>query len=203
MSRVALTFDDGPGEWTYPILDVLAEHGAHATFFVIGSLVESHPEIVRRILDEGHELGNHTWSHPWLARDCDDERVRDELERTNHVLADVVRSRPRRFRAPRYNVDDRVTAIAARLGLAHTRGDVRPPDWDERCTASFITTFVLQQAHSGCVVGLHDGVAPKNSSAGHSRLATVHAVGTIVPRLQERGLECVTATTLLGVEEGV
>jgi peptidoglycan-N-acetylglucosamine deacetylase len=203
MSRVALTFDDGPGEWTGPILDLLAEHGAHATFFVIGSLAESHRETLQRILDEGHELGNHTWSHPWLARDCDDRRVHDELERTNTALADLVHLRPHRFRAPRYDVDARVTAIAERLGLAHTRGDVRPPDWDERCTASFITTFVLQQAHSGCVVGLHDGVAPKRSSARESRQATVDAVATIVPRLQERGLECVTATTLLGAGDGV
>ena len=202
MARIALTFDDGPAEWTGPILDVLAAHDARATFFVIGSLAQERGEILRRIVAEGHEVGNHTWSHPWLARDCDDQRVRDELERTNLLLADLIGSRPRRFRAPRYDVDARVTTIAESLGLTHTRGDVRPPDWDERCTAGFITTFVLQQARAGAIVGLHDGVAPRKTSAKKSRQVTVDAVATIVPRLKERGFECVTATTLLGAGVG-
>lgn len=202
MARVALTFDDGPAEWTEPILDVLAAYDACVTFFVIGSLAQDRDEILRRIVADGHEVGNHTWSHPWLARDCDDQRVHDELERTNLLLAELVGSRPHRFRAPHYDIDARVTAIAGRLRLTHTRGDVTPPDWDERCTQGFITTFVLQQARDGAVVGLHDGVAPTRRSSSASRRATVDAVATIVPRLLDRGFECVTATALLGVDEG-
>lgn len=197
MPRVALTFDDGPASWTDAILDELAAHDARATFFVIGAAAECSTEALRRIAAAGHEIGNHTWSHPMLARDCDDDTVRDELERTNMLLADVVGSPPRRFRAPRHDVDERVEAIARDLGLVHTSSDVRPPDWDPRCSAAFIATFVLRQVAEGTVVGLHDGVAPNERRPGASRQPTVTAVSTIVPRLRERGFELVTAGDLL------
>jgi peptidoglycan/xylan/chitin deacetylase (PgdA/CDA1 family) len=195
--RVALTFDDGPALWTEPILDILATHGVRATFFVIGSLVRQRAATVERIVAEGHEVGNHSWSHPRLASECDDGQVHDELARTNEVLNDVLGFRPTRFRAPRYDVDDRVRAIAATLGLAHTRGDVAPPDYDTRATAAFIATFVLQQVEPGDVIGLHDGVPPAKLDSGASRVATVRAVETIVQRLRSRDFELVTASELL------
>jgi peptidoglycan/xylan/chitin deacetylase (PgdA/CDA1 family) len=194
MSRIALTFDDGPSIWTGPILDVLAAHSAHATFFVIGRRAEESPDVVHRIAAEGHEIGNHTWSHPWLARDCDDERVDAELRRTNSLLDSLLGAPPRRFRAPHYDVDERVEAVASRLGLVHTHGDVTPPDWHERSTAALIATLILRQVSPGGVVGLHDGIPPGRSG---SRQATVDAVSTIVPRLRARGLELVTASALL------
>lgn len=197
MSRIALTFDDGPADWTGPILDILAAHGARATFFLVGSLVAERTSTVLRTATEGHEIGNHTWSHPRLASECDDRRVYEELERTNEVLAGLLGRAPRRFRAPRYDVDDRVTAIAAQLGLVHTRGDVAPPDYDARAKAPFIATFVLQRVKPGLVVGLHDGMPPAKLGMGASRDATVAAVAMIVPRLQKRGFELVTATELL------
>jgi peptidoglycan-N-acetylglucosamine deacetylase len=197
VSRIALTFDDGPAEWTEPILDVLAEHSAHATFFVIGIAAERHVDLIRRIDAEGHEIGNHTWSHPRLARECDDDRVRNELARTNALLAEITGRVPRRFRAPHYDVNDRVHGIAAELGLVHTRGDVTPPDWDPRCSARYITTFVVQQAQPNVIVGLHDGVPP---GTVRSQQATVDAVTAIVPRFGALGLACVTASSLLETE---
>ena len=161
MTRVALTFDDGPAQWTSDVLDILAAHRAHATFFVIGSLVEDRTDLVCRMVAEGHEVGNHSWSHPRLASSCDDDQVRDELALTSDLIAALCGVPPTRFRAPQYDVDARVMKIAARLGLRHTHGDVTPPDWDPRCTARFITAFVLQQARPGTVIGLHDGVPPK------------------------------------------
>jgi peptidoglycan/xylan/chitin deacetylase (PgdA/CDA1 family) len=197
LDRVALTFDDGPSEWTEPILDILAANDAHATFFVIGSLARQRADLVRRMVAAGHELGNHSWSHPALASDCDDERVREELERTNVAIAEIVGMAPHRFRAPHYNVDDRVESIAASLGLTHTRGDVAPPDWHPGAISAVTATFVLQQVEPGAMINLHDGVPPSEAGAGHSRQPTVDAVATIVPRLRERGYECVTASQLL------
>jgi peptidoglycan/xylan/chitin deacetylase (PgdA/CDA1 family) len=197
VQRIALTFDDGPSAWTEAVLDTLVVHGARATFFVIGSLAADRAHVLQRMIVDGHEVGNHTWSHPRLAQDCDDQRVHAELEQTNDVLAEIIGRVPHRFRAPQYNVDGRVEAIASRLGLSHTRGDVRPPDWDPRCTAAFIATFVLQQARSGVVVGLHDGVPPKKVGSAATRGPTVEAVATMLPRLVERGFECVTASMLL------
>jgi peptidoglycan/xylan/chitin deacetylase (PgdA/CDA1 family) len=195
LQRLALTFDDGPGECTEPILDLLAANSARATFFVIGAAVEQRTDFLHRIHAEGHEVGNHTWSHPRLARDCCDDRVREELLTTNAIVHDLVGRAPRRFRAPRYDVDGRVLAIASELGLEHTRGDITPPDWDPRCTARFITAFVVQQARANAVIGLHDGVPP---TSRRSQQATVAAVAEILPRLRDRGFECVSASDVLG-----
>lgn len=197
MAPIALTFDDGPATWTSPILDLLAEHQVRATFFVIGSRAEGSADVLRRMVVEGHELGNHTWSHTRLTL-CGDELVREELQRTSAILERTAGYRPRRFRPPRYDVDSRVIRIAQALGLAYTHGDIRPPDWDPRCTSGFIATFVLQQARPGAVIGLHDGVPPTRNSTSRTQQATVDAVASILPRLRERGLDCVTATELLG-----
>lgn len=198
MARVALTFDDGPSAWTEPILDILAAHGAHATFFVIGSLAERRADVLRRIVAEGHEVGNHSWSHPHLARDCDDERVRLELGQTNDVVESILGFRMRRFRCPYYDVDDRVEAVAALLGLKHTPGTLTPPDWRTTARSGFLATLVLQLVRPDTIVGLHDGIPPtEGADRVATRAATVEAVATFLPRLCERGFECVTASMLL------
>ncbi len=195
--RIALTFDDGPARWTEPILATLQAHRAHATFFLIGSTAEQQPDLVRRIAGEGHEIGNHSWSHPALARECDDERVRDELQRTNDVLASILGAQPTRFRAPYYDVDERVKAVAAALGLTHTHGDILPPDWHPGTKAAMIGALVLQQVESGMIVGLHDGIPPATSPTGGTRQATADAIASIVPHLVDRGFELVPASELL------
>jgi chitooligosaccharide deacetylase len=198
VSSIALTFDDGPSRWTSPILDLLAAHDAHATFFLIGSVVEEQSEIVKRIVDEGHEVGNHTWSHPRLAAECDQERVLDELRRANDAIAAVAHATPRRFRAPFYDVDDRVERLAATLGLVHTPRDVVPPDWHPGARSAVVATLVLQQVKPGSIVGLHDGYPPREGQGGAlTREVTVAAVATFLPRLVENGYECVTASSLL------
>jgi chitooligosaccharide deacetylase len=197
MARIALTFDDGPSAWTEPLLDLLAAHEAHATFFVMGSAVAARPQTLQRIVAEGHELGNHSWSHPHLARDCDDEQVRLELERTSHAIEELTATTVHRFRCPYYDVDARVEAVAATLGLTHTRGDLTPPDWRAGVRSGFLATLVLQLARDEEVLGLHDGIPP-DEQEGASRAVTVEAVATFLPRLRERGYECVTASSLLG-----
>jgi peptidoglycan/xylan/chitin deacetylase (PgdA/CDA1 family) len=196
VKRVALTFDDGPSEWTPPLLELLAQHQARATFFVIGSVIDGREDVVRAAAEAGHELGNHTWSHPNL-RLSDDERVHDELARTNERLAAVLGAPPTRFRAPHYEVDERVEAIGRRLGLAHTRGDVAPPDWHPNWNAKLTATFVLQQVRDGAVIGLHDGVPPGADDVRAGCETTVEAVATFLPLLVERGYAVVSAAMLL------
>jgi peptidoglycan/xylan/chitin deacetylase (PgdA/CDA1 family) len=188
---VGLSFDDGPSLWTQQILDLLGQHDARATFFLVGSTAEEHPEIVRRITAEGHEIGNHTWSHPVLARDCDDERVREELVRTNDCLERIAGVSPTLFRAPHHDHDERVDAVAAALGLRHARSDVAPPDWHPRFTAGLIATMVLRGVAPGAIVALHDGAPPGELATGVTREPTVEAVATVLPVLAERGLRCV------------
>lgn len=195
---VCLTFDDGPSSVNTPeVLDLLARHDARATFFVVGKKIAGRDGLLQRMVAEGHEIGNHTWSHPRLARDCDDERVREELTSTSAAIAAVAGEAPRRFRGPRYDVDARVLEVAAGLGLRHTHGDVTPPDWKEQCSTAFISTFVLQQVAPDCVIGLHDGIPRNEVRPGATRQRTVDAVARVVPILENRGVECVTASMLL------
>jgi peptidoglycan/xylan/chitin deacetylase (PgdA/CDA1 family) len=203
MTSIALTFDDGPSEWTEPILDLLAAHGVSATFFVIGKNVEQRSDVLRRIAADGHEVGNHTWSHPHLARDCDDAGVLLELERTNEVVESILGTRMRLFRCPYYDVDERIAALAATLGLVHTPGTVTPPDWLPTARGAVIATLVLPLIRAGSIVGLHDGSPPKETiDPTLTRAATVQAVAAILPRLGERGYEPVTASALLAASEG-
>lgn len=199
MGRVALTFDDGPTEWTDKILDLLESHGARATFFVIGQVAESRRDLVRRIGDSGHEIGNHTWSHPVLT-DCDDEQVRSELQQTNDVLAELLGAAPTRYRAPHFDRDERVDAIAAELGLSHTPANVSPPDWHAGWSAALTITFVTKQVGDGSVICLHDGFPPGGAD-GTTRQLTVDAVAAILPRLTDQGLRCVSASELLTATE--
>jgi peptidoglycan/xylan/chitin deacetylase (PgdA/CDA1 family) len=196
-ARIGLSFDDGPSRWTEPILDLLAAHGARATFFLVGSLVEARPDVVRRISADGHEVGNHTWSHPALARDCDDERVRSELARTNDALARILGAPPTLFRAPHYDHDARVDAIAGELGLRHAHGDVTPADWHPRFTSGLIAAYVLQRITPGAIVGLHDGIPPHEIDGETTRQPTVDAIGNILPVLAQRGVVCVPASDMI------
>ena len=102
--QVALTFDDGPdSEWTPKILDILKEHQVLATFFIVGSSAESHPDLIQRILEEGHELGNHTFTHPNLS-DISDHQIRLELNATRRLLEGLT-GRSLLFFRPPYNAD--------------------------------------------------------------------------------------------------
>src|SRR5207253_4792106 len=97
---IALTFDDGPHEKLTPrLLDLLAQHHIHATFFVIGENAAQYPEILQRAVREGHEIGNHTWSHPNLAK-MSEENVRSQINRTEETITNTIGSRPTLFRPP-------------------------------------------------------------------------------------------------------
>jgi peptidoglycan/xylan/chitin deacetylase (PgdA/CDA1 family) len=194
---IGLSFDDGPSRWTGPILDLLAAHRARATFFIVGTAAEAAPGLVRRIEAEGHEIGNHTWTHPALARDCSDDQVRDELDRTNELLEQILGTRPKLFRAPQYNCDDRVMGIAAELGLRHAHGDVIPPDWLASIKSGVIATLVLQRITHGAIVGLHDGIPPSEADANLTRQPTVDAVAVILPALTAREVTCLTVSQVL------
>jgi peptidoglycan/xylan/chitin deacetylase (PgdA/CDA1 family) len=194
VSRVALTFDDGPSEWSEKILDLLRPHAAFATFFVVGETAGNRVDLIRRMFEEGHEVANHTWSHPVLT-ECDDESIEQELARTNDLLAGILGAPPARFRAPHFDVDERVEHVARGLGLTHTLATVNPPDWHEGWSAALTITFVSKQVEDGSIICLHDGIPPTERIG--NRQATVDAVAALLPRLAERDLRCVTASQLL------
>src|SRR5256714_5467577 len=129
-SAVALTFDDGPGEYTNTVLDLLAQHHIKATFCLIGRQVAEYAAQVRRIVAEGHTLCNHTWSHDLNLRTRTNDQIRADLQRTNEAIHAVVPDAPiKYFRNPGGNWGTNTVSIAASMGMASIHWSVDPQDW--------------------------------------------------------------------------
>lgn len=156
---VALTFDDGPNpRYTGAVLDLLEAHAATATFFAIGANVERHPDLARRIVTDGHELANHTHSHPNVEQ-LPFPEVRREIAAGAHAIEATTGQRTRWFRPPRGMVTGAVVAAAAAEGhdltmWSVTRGGPSVPDADDGA----VLASMLGNLHPGAVVVLHDGV---------------------------------------------
>lgn len=193
---LALTFDDGPAEWTEPILETLEAAGARATFFVLGEAALARPDVLARAAAAGHELGNHGFTHRPLDTLSRDE-IRRELEQTAEAVARATGERPRLFRAPYLRVGEAVREVAAELGYPEPVGGELVGDW-ERESGEEIASEVLARAASGAIVVLHDGRASRSSGSRRDRLPTVAAVAAAVPELQTRGFRLVTVSELQG-----
>lgn len=179
-----LTFDDGPSEWTPAILDILAEHEVRATFFVVGQAMIGRSHIVKRIHAEGHELGNHTFTHPVITRwltEMDDHDVTMELAATQELVELATGVAPKVWRAPCFRTDYRVNAIAESLGLEHVDATLIPNDWNATDPAKLAET-VLSHLEMGSIVSLHDGIPPRGGSESctSSRQPTVDALRLIL-----------------------
>lgn len=194
--KIALTFDDGPdGSWTPDILDTLRARGAPATFFVIGQHAILHPGIVRRTWAEGHELGNHTYTHPNLAL-TSRFVTRLELDATERLLEALLDRRSAFFRAPYFGDAEPTTAdelvpieIGGDLGYLSVGLHIDSEDWQELTPRTIVDT-VLAQRSRGNVVLLHDG--------GGRRANTVAALGPLIDSLRARGDTLVLLSTLIG-----
>ncbi|MGC8832428.1 MAG: polysaccharide deacetylase family protein, partial [Armatimonadota bacterium] len=208
--EVALTFDDGPDPvYTPKILSTLRQYGVRATFFVIGENAERCPSLIRRELDEGHEIGNHTFTHPNMAA-VTDRRARLELNATQRVLEALIGRSTLLFRPP-YNADAEPVSgeelmpvlRASKLGYIVVGELVDPQDWNLwkltgsgqrlRRTPQEIAGDILRDLHSthANIVLLHDG--------GGDRSATVAALQIAVPKLLHEGYRFVTVSQLLKV----
>ena len=186
--RAALTFDDGPDPvHTRRILEILARYGVRATFFCVGHHVVALPDEVRRIVAAGHELGNHSWSHPFLP-DLTGDQLREQIDRTAEAVARVTGEAPTRFRPPYGALSPEVLAALEGLPDTLTLWDVDSRDW-ARPGSERIAATVLEAAGPGSVVLLHEG--------GGDRRQTVRALPAIIEGLLERGLELVTVGELL------
>lgn len=192
LPRIALTFDDGPSaRYTPQILDIFAEHGGRCTFFVLGALASGHAELVRRIEEEGHEVGIHSWRHDDYTR-LSAGGVRADLQRCRTVL-DPLLEQPVRFVRPPYGaINATVRAAIADAGYRVAMWTVDPRDW-QAPGSSVVADRVLSRAHDGAVVVLHDG--------GSNRSGTVAAMRTVVPELIARGYRLVTLSELHGLAE--
>jgi peptidoglycan/xylan/chitin deacetylase (PgdA/CDA1 family) len=195
---VALTFDDGPSPWTGPILDLLAAHEGHATFFTLGCLASApgSAQALRRILEAGSEIGNHTFSHPSLPK-LDADSIRDELDRAGSVIEKASGTTLRYWRPPFFHVDERVREVVSPLDLQEVGCSMMPWDWE--WDASRSATFVIEKLQRGSIVCMHDGRPPDEPAelSAPTREASVAAVGMILDAMSERGLRSVTISELL------
>jgi peptidoglycan/xylan/chitin deacetylase (PgdA/CDA1 family) len=184
-SRVAITFDDGPSETTPQVLDLLAEYGAHATFFLVGMNTRRLPEIARRVLREGHEVGNHTWSHanfyqraPW--------QVRQEIQRAQGAIEDTLGCRPHWFRPP-YGVRwFGMFPALRRLEMRCAMWSLDTCDWRDPADAIVERGF---RAGDGEVLLLHDGF---RTHSGDRRKETVKALPRLLGHFRDRGYQMPT-----------
>ncbi|MDA0635790.1 glycosyltransferase [Nonomuraea sp. MCN248] len=194
---VALTFDDGPDPaWTPRLLDVLKARGAKATFFAVGSKIAAHPELTRRIVAEGHELGNHTYTHPDLAA-VTAWRAELELNLTQKALAGATGLHTTLARPPYSSTPDTITgrqwdslAALGREGYLIALTDLDTKDW-LRPGPARIVRAALPSGGRGAVVMMHD--------SGGDRAQTVEAVGRLLDRLDRIGYRAETLTSALGL----
>jgi peptidoglycan/xylan/chitin deacetylase (PgdA/CDA1 family) len=191
-NAVALTFDDGVSDDTPAILDLLGERNLKATFFMIGQAVERRPRIARRVVEEGHEIGNHSYSHPIYLFRTAAETAR-QLERAQEVIEQATGVRPRVARPP-CGVRTRAYFRAARrLGLRTVQWDVAGFDW-KQIDAREIADHVLKDARAGSILLLHDG----DSRNREDRRRTVAALPLILEGLDARGLRVAPLAEVLG-----
>ncbi|PWS50821.1 deacetylase [Streptomyces sp. FT05W] len=186
---IALTFDAGPGKDTPRLLDILEEKKVPATFFLLGrDHVLKHPDTVRRIAAEGHEVANHTWSHEILTDRKPDE-IRAELKRTQDAIAAITGTKPRLMRPPQGRTDDTVSEISKELGLSQVLWSTTAKDFSTNDSA-LIRKRTLDQAGKDGIILLHDIYK-----------GTVPAVPGIIDTLKERGYTFVTVPQLMAPAE--
>jgi cellulose synthase/poly-beta-1,6-N-acetylglucosamine synthase-like glycosyltransferase/peptidoglycan/xylan/chitin deacetylase (PgdA/CDA1 family)/spore germination protein YaaH len=195
---VALSFDDGPdAEWTPQILDILKAKGVQATFFMVGANMETHPELVRRIVRDGHMIGVHTYSHPNIAL-VSEERAHLEFNATQRLIEAITGHTSILFRPP-YNADTNPReaeelvpiTLAQQMGYITVTEDIDPEDWDKPGVATIVSRVKEGRQQKGTIVLLHD--------AGGDRSQTVEALPAIIDYLRNRGDRIVSLPELVDI----
>jgi peptidoglycan/xylan/chitin deacetylase (PgdA/CDA1 family) len=192
---VALTFDDGPDTvYTPPILDVLETMGAPATFYALGQRVELLPDVARRMLAVGGEVGNHAYveAHADL-RQMQPQPLLRSLSLTHEAITSITGQAPITFRPPFGFYNTQVLAAAGRFGYTTVMWDVDSLDW-QGLTAQEIVANVLPKARNGSIILMHSAIA----AGGADLTGTVEALPLIINALRQRGLRLVTVREMLG-----
>ncbi len=188
--KVVLTFDDGPSSnYTPLLLDILAKKNVQATFFMLGKQVEKYPEIAKRVVEEGHEVGNHTYGHITVPNSSP-THLAGQIMKTNLVILQNTGVYPLYLRPPRGLYDMRMRRIAKLLGQELILWSLSSQDWHPRSTAKGIVRRVVDRASGGDIILFHDSGSLFGSGKA-SRYPTVEALEPIIDGLREKGLEIV------------
>jgi len=186
---IALTFDDGPhADNSVTLLDILKQHNAKATFFVVGINAEKYPGLLKRMQAEGHEIGNHSWSHPHLTT-MELPDIRSELERTSKAISDATGQSPTVFRPP--FIDTNATLenwISKEFGMKSILCSVDSLDWRDKDPA-------LARQH------ILDGAVPGAIVLAHERASTAKALSGVLDELKAQGYQFVTVSELIAMDK--
>jgi peptidoglycan/xylan/chitin deacetylase (PgdA/CDA1 family) len=191
--RLALTYDDGPNDpHTLRLLEVLEKHGVKATFFMVGKYLLQRPDIARGVARAGHEIGNHTFSHPNLIW-CSTQQVKSELERTETALDDIIGPHSRLFRTPFGGRRPASLRVVKSLGLTPVMWSVSAKDW-ALPTAEAIESQVWGHVRGGDVILMHDG---SHLGFGWDRSKTVAATDAFISRAKNDGYSFCTVGEMM------
>jgi peptidoglycan/xylan/chitin deacetylase (PgdA/CDA1 family) len=186
---IAMTFDDGPSAKLTPkLLDLLAAHHIKATFFLIGENAAENPEIVAREMREGHEVANHSWSHPNFGK-MGDDGVRSQIRRTDDAIKSATGSSPTLLRPPYGSITARQKKwINQEFGYKIVLWDVDPLDW-RRPGPSVVCNRIVKNTRAGSIVLAHD-IHP----------GTIEAMPCVLKELEAKGFKFVTVSELIAMQ---
>ena len=191
--QLALTYDDGPNDpHTLRLLEVLAKHNVKATFFVIGRYVEQRPNIVREVLNAGHVVGNHTFSHPNLIF-ASARHTRIQLQTCQQAITQAIGQHSPLFRPPFGGRRPGTLQIARSLGLVPVMWNVSGEDW-KGYLGKEIKQRIRRQLRGGDVILLHDG---SHAGMGADRSQTILATDLLIPEAKSEGFEFVTIPEMM------
>lgn len=188
-STVAMTFDDGPHPKLTPrLLDILKERGIKATFFVIGKCVAEFPDIAKRIVDEGHEIANHSWSHPQLTK-LSPTVFASEISQTNEAIQQATGVRPVTMRPPYGAINPALTKrLNEEYGLSVILWSVDPQDWKIR-KSDHVTSHITKNAAPGAIILAHD-----------IHTSTIDAMPATLDGLLAKGYKFATVSELIAID---
>lgn len=189
LPEVALTFDDGPSQYTPQVLAVLQRYNVPATFFVIGECISQYPDYLQQELAAGNAVGNHTFTHPHLPT-LAASAIYDELSQTQNAIYHALGMRPAVFRPPYGEYNNDVVNAASQSGMTVINWSAVANDWENpQPAADVIASRILSAAENGAIFLLHEG--------GGDRSNTVAALPAIISGLQSRGFRLVTIPDML------
>jgi peptidoglycan/xylan/chitin deacetylase (PgdA/CDA1 family) len=187
--KIALTFDDGPHpRYTDEILEILDEYGIKATFFVIGINARYYPETLESVIAKGHEIGNHTYSHPHVS-EINSESIRLEIESCEEMIHSLSDYRTKLFRPPEGMVDGDVKSVLKKLDYKVILWDIDTRDW-AHTSPEDICENVVNKVNSGDIILMHDYIGYNSPTPAALRL--------FIPKLLEKGYRFVVVSELIG-----
>lgn len=188
MKKICLTFDDGPHKVFTPIiLDILKQYNIKATFFIVGNRVSDNKDIIKRIIDEGHDIGNHSYKHERFSK-MTDQDIFDSINNTNNILNKYFNYTPKYVRAPygRGFKDERIISIFKKLNLIHIFWDIDSRDWDKQNNYDVIIDNLLFELSrtfmNKYIILFHDC----NSNYEENETMTIKALRKLIPILIDK-----------------